>query len=195
MSAFVLPFPGANFNTNTDTDSLGTISSAEHLSPSYTRFHLSGQPISIGERIHTNMDRPLLRLTHDTVHVHDMTFMSCFPRLYESHGYPPGTHRSCASNMLEAFAPWGMKYLSETRDPFNVFQNTPAYALKPIGSSRAGDYVQFEVLIDCMVGWSCCPFDLDGFNGGCVTDVQVLMGLDPGEGRENEEIVRECVEV
>lgn len=97
--------------------------------------------------------------------------------------------------MLEAFAPWGMKYLTETRDPFNVFQNTPAYSLKPINTSRAGDYCQFEVLVDCVVGWSCCPYDLDGFNGGKVTDVQVLMGLDRGERRSNEDVAQHCVEV
>ena len=97
--------------------------------------------------------------------------------------------------MLEAFAPYGMKYLTETRDPFNVFQNTPAYSLKPINTSRAGDYVQFEVLLDCVIGWSCCPFDIGGFNGGEITDVRVLMGLDVGEGRGNEEVERGCVAV
>lgn len=191
MSAFILPFP----RSGTQTDSFGSIASAEHLSASYTRFHLLGQPIAVGEHIYTNMDRPLLKLTHDTVKIHDMTFMSCFPHLYESRGFAPGTHRSCASNMLEAFAHFGMKYLTEVHDPFNVFQNTPEYSIKPINTSRAGDYCQFEVLVDCVVGWSCCPYDLDGFNGGRVTDVQVLMGLNPGEKRGNEEIERDCIEV
>lgn len=193
MSAFVVPFPPKLDSGSTSPEtSRGNIASAEHLSASYTRFHTSGQPITIGESIYTNMDRPLLRLTHDDVKTHDMTFMSCYPKLYESRGFKSGEHRSCASNMVEAFTPFGMRHLSEVRDPFNVFQNTPNYSLKPLNTSRAGDWCQFEVLIDCVVGWSCCPFDLDGFNGGRVTDVMVLTGLKPGEDRTNEELMREC---
>lgn len=87
-----------------------------------------------------------------------------------------------------------MKHLTEVKDPFNVFQNTPNYSLKPLNTSKAGDWCQFEVLIDCVVGWSCCPYDLGGFNGGKVTDVMVLMGLDLDEGRSNEEVTRDCVD-
>ena len=52
-------------------------------------------------------------------------------------------------------------YLEATSvDPFNVFQNTPDMALKDIGCSRPGDYVEFEVLKDAVVGVSSCPYDV-----------------------------------
>ncbi|KAL9629559.1 MAG: hypothetical protein Q9204_005201, partial [Flavoplaca sp. TL-2023a] len=45
-------------------------------------------------------------------------------------------------------------------DPFNVFQNTPDMTLKDLGCSRAGDFVEFEVLKDAVVGVSSCPYDV-----------------------------------
>ena len=65
--------------------------------------------------------------------------------------------------------PWGMKSYLEVADPFNIFQNTPYYTLKPLNPSRAGDYIEMEALADCVCAVSCCPYELDGFNGGEIT--------------------------
>ncbi|KAF2169791.1 hypothetical protein M409DRAFT_20206 [Zasmidium cellare ATCC 36951] len=155
----------------------------EKLSMAYTRFHLSGATPAIGECLWTNKDEPILKITDDTVKTHDMTFMSCFPEMYSKQGIK--NHRSCASNIAEVMAPYGMNnYLEVTvangfldQDPFNIFQNTPNYTLKPLGSSKAGDYIEFEALKDMIAAASCCPYDLGGFNGGKVTDVAVVTGL------------------
>ncbi|EXJ86999.1 hypothetical protein A1O3_03956 [Capronia epimyces CBS 606.96] len=167
MSAFVLPY------------AYGSIASAEHLSPSYTLHHTRGTPITVGEPIYSNMDRELLRLVGDTCKTHDMTFMSCFPKMYEDRGLPG--HRSCAQNMVEAFSRFGMQGLPEVREPFNVFQNSPYFCKKALNCSRPGDWVEFEVLLDCVVGWSSCPFDQEGWSGGTPTDVLVVTGLSKGE--------------
>lgn len=74
-----------------------------------------------------------------------------------------------------------MNSLTEVRDPFNVFQNTPDYTLKPLNTSKKGDWCEFRVERDCVVGLSCCPFDLGGFNGGEVTDVAIVTGLKGGK--------------
>ncbi|PNS16708.1 Ubiquitin-activating enzyme E1-like [Sphaceloma murrayae] len=145
------------------------------LSMSYTRYHLTGVTPAVGECLWTNRDEPILRITADTVKVHDMTFMSCFPELYEKRGFTG--HRSCASNIAEAMAPYGMRSHLEVTDPFNIFQNTPNYSLKRLGSSKAGDYIEFEALQDTICAVSCCPFDLDGFNGGVVTDIAVMTDI------------------
>jgi uncharacterized protein YcgI (DUF1989 family) len=83
----------------------------EKLSMAYTRFRLSGVTPAVGEYLWTNNDEPILKLVEDTVKVHDMTFMSCFPKMYEKEGRPG--HRSCASNIAEAMEPYGMKSLPE----------------------------------------------------------------------------------
>ena len=165
----------------------------EKLSMAYTRYHLDGVTPAIGEYLWTNNDEPILQLVDDTVKVHDMTFMSCFPKMYEKEGIKG--HRSCASNIAEVMEPYGMgSHLEVTgrlcggawvevhathtpADPFNIFQNTPNYSLKPLGSSKPGDYIEFKALQDCICAASSCPYDLDGFNGGKVTDVAVVLSL------------------
>jgi len=147
----------------------------EKLSMAYTRFHLDGVTPAVGEYLWTNNDEPILQVVDDTVKVHDMTFMSCFPKMYEKEGIKG--HRSCAGNISEAMAPYGMNGVLDVTDPFNIFQNTPNYSLKALGSSKPGDYIEFKAMKDIICAASCCPFDLRGFNGGKVTDVAIVTGL------------------
>jgi len=61
-------------------------------------------------------------------------------------------------------------------DPFIYFQNTPFYTLKgALGNSRAGDFVEFEAMGECVVGVSCCTFEAGGLNGERATDVEVVV--------------------
>ncbi|KAF4552095.1 Hypothetical protein D9617_11g009430 [Elsinoe fawcettii] len=144
----------------------------EKLSMSYTRYHLSGITPAIGECLWTNKDEPILRITADTVKVHDMTFMSCFPEMYQKLGLEG--HRSCASNIAEVMAPHGMRSYLDVTDPFNIFQNTPNYSLKRLGSSKPGDYIEFEALKDTICAVSSCPYDLNGVNGGHITEIGIM---------------------
>jgi uncharacterized protein len=170
----------------------------EKLSMAYTRMRLLGVTPMVGECLLTNKDEPIFRLVEDTVKVHDMTFPSCFPEMYEKRGVKG--HRSCATNIIEAMEPYGMKSYLEVTDPFNIFQNTPNYTIKALNSSKPGDYVEFEALKDAVCVVSCCPYDLvgpelmllvsdifadslqDGFNGGKITDVAVVTGIKREEG-------------
>lgn len=71
--------------------------------------------------------------------------------------------------------PHGMEDILQVPEPFNCFQNTPNYSLKAMGSSKPGDYVEFEALVGVLVAVSCCPYDVGGFNGGKITDVAVVV--------------------
>lgn len=157
-----------------------TANLSEKVSMAYTRFHLSGAPPAVGESLWTNTDKALLTVTADTCRVHDMTFMSCFPELYQKQGLE--NHRSCASNIAEAMKDWGMGSYLDIADPFNIFQNTPHYTLKGnLNPSRKGDYIEFEASEDCVCAVSSCPYEMDGFNGGKITDVAVVV-----EGKDND---------
>lgn len=151
----------------------------EKLSMDYTRYHLSGATPAIGEYLWTNKDEPILQIVGDTVKVHDMTFMSCFPEMYAKQGLK--NHRSCAGNISEVMKPYGMGSYLDVTSPFNIFQNTPNYSLKPLGPSKPGDYIEFKAMKDCVCAASCCPYDVGGFNGGQITDVAVVTGV-PAEG-------------
>lgn len=112
--------------------------------------------------------------------VHDMTFMACFPKLYTDKGRYG--HRSCAENVVEAMACAGYQNIVpsvlQVPEPFNCFQNTPNYSLKAMGSSKPGDYIEFEALEDLVIAVSCCPYEIGGFNGGVITDVAVVTSED-----------------
>jgi uncharacterized protein YcgI (DUF1989 family) len=145
----------------------------EKMSMAYTRYHLRGVTPAINEALYSNADRPLLRITDDTVKVHNMTYMTCFPKMYEEQGLRG--HRSCAQNIFEVMQEYGMRDILEVSDPFNCFQNTPNYSLKAMGSSKPGDFIEFEALTDLICAVSCCPYDVDGFNGGNITDIAVVV--------------------
>ncbi|EON95609.1 putative aminomethyltransferase protein [Phaeoacremonium minimum UCRPA7] len=147
----------------------------EHVRMSYTRFRYMGVSPDIGEFLVTNLDAPALKIMADTCKVHDMTFMSCFPEIYAERDKPG--HRSCTMNITEAMTPYGITSRLELPDPFNIFQNSPNYTLKPLGCSRPGDYIEFEALKDMVCGLSCCPWEEDGMNGGKATDIAVITGL------------------
>jgi uncharacterized protein YcgI (DUF1989 family) len=156
----------------------GTTDRIEKLSMAYTRYRLRGATPAIDECLYTNRDRPLFRITADCVKMHDMTFPCCYPELYEKAGLKG--HRACATNIAEAMGKFGMRSHLEVPDPFNIFQNSPFYALKGgLGCSRAEDYIEFEAMDNAVVAVSSCPYDLEGLNGGKVTDVAVAIVGDP----------------
>lgn len=131
----------------------------ERLNMAYTRYHLSGVCPAVGETLMTNKLEPIFKVLDDTVKTHDMTFMCCHPEMYEKLGAEKG-HRSCATNIAEVMKPYGMGSYLEVGDPFNVFQNTPLYTLKPLNCSRAGDYFELEALKDAVCAVSACPFEI-----------------------------------
>jgi len=64
----------------------------------------------------------------------------------------------------------------EVPDPFNIFQNTPFYALKGnLLSSRKRDYVETVAEMDVICVVSSCPYDLNGF--GRPTEVGIEVGI------------------
>lgn len=102
--------------------------------------------------------------------------MSCNPGFYDEMGLRG--HRNCAENLAEALAEagWGEGGgRLGLPDPWNLFQNTPNYSLKGLNTSRAGDFIEVEALMDCLVVASACPFDRDGFNGGKATDIAMVI--------------------
>ena len=82
---------------------------------SHTRLRLGGVQPAIGECLYSNVDRPMFRVVEDTVKMHDMTFPSCYPELYERRGLKG--HRSCATNIAEVMGSFGMRSYLEVTDP------------------------------------------------------------------------------
>jgi uncharacterized protein len=150
-----------------------------HFSAANTRWHLAGATPTVGEALYSNTGEKMVTVADDTVKVHDMTFPCCYPELFEEEGMK--SHRSCSANFAEAmtergFWPAGRMHHREVPDPFNIFQNTPFYALKgSLLSSKKGDYIEMVAEMDVVCAVSSCPYDLNGF--GRPTEVGIEVGV------------------
>lgn len=153
----------------------------EHFSTSYTRWFLGSQaPPAVGQYLYTNHAKKMFKVVEDRIKVHDMQYMACNPALYAEIG--KAEHRSCAGNFAEAMTTYLKENVDpdakfewfQVHDPFNTSQNTPYYTMKGwMDSSKPGDFIEFEVLMDTVVAVSCCPYEEGGFNGGKSTEIAV----------------------
>ena len=140
---------------------------SEHHSAAHTRAAVSRLFPAVGEPFVTDRRRTVLTLVEDTSPGHhDMLIAACDPQRYAALG--AAGHRSCAENMHEALAAFGLTYAGPTPQPINVFMRIP---VAPDGrlswlpaSSAAGAAVTFEAALDCVVAVSACPQDIVGIN-------------------------------
>jgi hypothetical protein len=153
----------------------------ERLSQANTRKLNGALKISRGGVLYSTRCRPLLRITEDTVGEHDLLFSSCSPYDYRARFGLTEPHPSCLAILADVLAPHGIAE-AMIPDPFNVFQRsrvTPTFGLETLEPlSRAGDWIELEAALDCLVAVTACPQDMNPCNGFTVTDIRVV--LDPG---------------
>jgi len=139
----------------------------EWLSVSHTRAATLRLNLAVGDTLQSNWRRPMLKVAHDDVGMHDLITQMCDERRYRF-DYGVEGHRSCRSNYAEVLAPWGIAEW-EMPDPLNIFQNAPIASDRSFGNqvptSKPGDRIVFEVLMDAVVAASACPQDLNPCNG------------------------------
>jgi uncharacterized protein YcgI (DUF1989 family) len=139
----------------------------EWLSTTHTRSATLRLSLEVGDQLESNWRRPMLRIIRDDVGSHDVITSMCDERRYVL-DYGVEGHRSCRTNLAEAYAPWGIADW-QIPDPFNIFQNAPIHPDRRFGNEippgKAGDSIVFAVLMDSLVGISACPQDLNPCNG------------------------------
>jgi len=103
-------------------------------------------------------DRPLFTIVRDSAKENDLLYPRCSAVLYERAGFP--NHRSCQENLAGAIAPFGLT-ADDVHDTFNIFMKTGVdqagrlYIAEP--STQAGDLVELECHVGCLVALSACP--------------------------------------
>lgn len=123
--------------------------------------------LTTGNRIWSNLSRPLLEIEADTVGMHDFLLTPCSEATFR-HFYPGKVvHRGCMGNLVEALAPFG---IDEHQIPtaFNLFMNVPVdggsgklQVLPPL--SKAGDRITLRALTDLVIGLTACSaYDSNG---------------------------------
>ena len=146
----------------------------EKLSTSYSRTRYIPEPgqdyvprdkLLQDDTLMSTICRPMMRIVEETPEpkgVHDVHNRMCCRFLYESHGVGPidGCHEIIAS----AVAPYGLlpEDIPDTMDLFMNYHHDCARGRWVIGPpvSKPGDYIEFEALMDCLVGLSNCPMDV-----------------------------------
>ena len=147
----------------------------ELLFPTHTLSSLGRLKLQAGDTLLTNHRRPTLRLEHDDVGVHDMSFAMCDRERYRL-DFGLADHPNCREAMTIALTSYN---IPEHRipDPINVFQNLTIGVDGVNGSneslSRAGDKVSLIALMDTIVVVSACPQDKTPINGWAPTPVIV----------------------
>ena len=152
----------------------------EHMSMAHTRAMLSSLRVEVGDRLWSDLRRPILTLAEDTSPgVHDLLFPACDVRRYELLGYP-GRHENCCDNFRAALGELGYRR-AQVPDPLNLFMNASRsrdQALELIPPvSRPGDHVVLRAERDVIVVLSACPQDMVPINGPMMQPREVHVEL------------------
>ena len=146
----------------------------EKLSTSYSRTRYVPAPgdsyvprdkLLAGDTLMSTICRPMMRIVEETPEpkgVHDVHNRMCCQFLYESHGIGPID--GCHEIISKAVEPYGLlpEDIPDTMDLFMNYHHDCAESCWVIDYpvSKPGDYIEFEALLDCLVGLSNCPMDV-----------------------------------
>jgi uncharacterized protein YcgI (DUF1989 family) len=147
----------------------------ERLSQGNTRKLNNTWLLSTGHRLYSTKCRPLLTIVADTVGRHDLQSSACSPYDYPIR-FGITDHPSCLAILRGVLEAHGIpEYLIP--DPFNVFMNTEVAETGQIEVrvplSKAGDYIEFQAEMDCLVAMTACPQDQNACNGYHITPVRL----------------------
>ena len=141
---------------------------AEFLSTEHTRSCLQKLVPSQGDRIYTNLRRPMFSIVEDTSPgIHDMLLSACDDQRYALLGHV-GYHRNCADNLRDAMKRAGVP-LPEIPSPFNVFENVSIGENGELSIEapvvKAGQLITMKAELDVLAVLSACPMDIAMTNG------------------------------
>ena len=143
----------------------------EFLSMAHTRTSLESIFPKTGDRVVSNIRRPMFEIIEDTSPgVHDTLMSCCDSNRYRILGCE-GYHDNCTDNLRMAMMAIGLEAPC-IPDPFNLWMNIPvakdgATAFEPTVSKPA-DYIRMQALCDVIAVMSACPQDMNPINGiGC----------------------------
>jgi uncharacterized protein YcgI (DUF1989 family) len=169
----------AVFNKANPREKLSTSYSRTRYVPAPGAEYVPRDKLTAGDTLMSTICRPMMTIVEETPEpkgIHDVHNRMCNRFLYESHGIGPvdGCHEIIAGVM----APYGIlpEDIPDTMDLFMNYHHDCARGRWVIGApvSKPGDHIEFEAVMDCVVGLSNCPMDvLAPCNGYKCTPVKV----------------------
>ncbi len=123
--------------------------------------------LTTGNFLWSNRSNKMVKIIEDTNGRNDFLLAPCsketFEIMYDLEGY----HPSCLENLSKNLAPMGIK-TDDIPTAFNIFMNVQFDERGKISvlppTSKVGDYVQFEALMDLLVCLTACS--AEDSNGG-----------------------------
>lgn len=153
----------AVFNLENPREKLSTSYSRSRYDPETVgRFHPRDR-LNVGDYLMSTLNREMMRITGDTAEVkgmHDVHGRMCNRRLYQVLG--KGERDGCHEIIAGAVARYDLRAedIPDTMDLFMNYHHDCAAGHWVIedGVSKAGDYVELEAVMPCIVALSNCPF-------------------------------------
>lgn len=123
--------------------------------------------ITAGHHLWSNRSRKMMKILEDTNGRNDFLLAPCSPETFQIMYNNPEYHPSCFENLHTNLASFGIEP-DDVPTAFNIFMNVQ---FAPDGklsvdppTSKAGDYVLLEALMDLIVGLTACS--AEDSNGG-----------------------------
>lgn len=115
--------------------------------------------LSKGNHLWSNRSRKMFKILEDTNGVNDFLLAPCSPEtfqiIYDNHEY----HPSCFENLYTNLSEFGIQP-DDIPNAFNIFMNVPVDSKGKIKvlppTSKAGDYMILEALMDMVVALTAC---------------------------------------
>lgn len=155
----------ALFNLENLREKLSTSYSRTRYVPEEGANYIPRDKLTIGDTLMSTICRPMMRIIEETPEpkgVHDTHNRMCNRFLYETFGI--GAVDGCHEIIAKAVEPYGLRPedIPDTMDLFMNYHHDCSqerwFIDEPV--SKAGDYIQFEALMNCLVGLSNCPMDV-----------------------------------
>jgi len=151
----------------TDLLAFDTIDTSHRFSRAQTKKLNAHIWVSAGHVLYSNLCRPMLRIIRDTVGKHDMQFSPCGPEDNVLRFGERG-NRTCIGNLLEVLSPYEISR-DAMNEPFGIFFNMAIDAEGRCSThppfSKPGDFIEFQVCMDLVIGLSACPQVFNDCNG------------------------------
>ncbi|MFH5806875.1 DUF1989 domain-containing protein [Alienimonas sp. DA493] len=134
--------------------------------------------LTTGNTLWSNRSRKFLRITEDTCGRHDFLLTPCSPEMYRIL-LGVDDHPSCFVNLRDNLASYGVEP-DMIPTTFNCFMHV---SFQPDGRisvdpplSKPGDLIEFEALVDLVVGLTACPSETTNAGSVGPIDFEIVTG-------------------
>ena len=129
--------------------------------------------LTTGNYLWSNRSQKMAKIIADTNGRNDFLLAPCSKETFEIMYNYEGYHPSCLENLARNLQPKGIQQ-DDIPNAFNIFMNVQFDAAGKISvlppTSKAGDYVQFEALMDLLVCLTACS--AEDSNGGTFKPIE-----------------------